>query len=113
MRRKITAEDLGKQINDGRIDGAELKAFAFDRLTLGQAIADLVDQILNSNRIVEQRSSLDRHFHLTATSVKEPNSQLGFQFRNAIADRWLSDMHRIGGAGKGAQFRDSQQVAKI
>src|SRR6185295_5846258 len=103
MRGKVTAEDLGKQVDDGRIDRTELKALALCGVALGEAVAHFVDQVLTPDRVVQQRPAFNGQFHPAAASVEKLNSQFGFELRNSIADGGLGHMHGAGCSGKTAQ----------
>jgi len=77
-----------------------------------QAMAGLLNQVLDTDRVIEQASSFTGQFDLAPVPVEKPHAQFRFELLDGDRQRGLRHVQRLRGAREAAEARDREAVAQ-
>jgi len=106
-------EDVGEKVGDGGINGTELESFAGEDVAAEQTVGGFVYEVLNLHGVGDKGAAFEGEIDVTASSVKEFDTEGFFEFGDAAAYSGLGDVHISGGLAEAARLSDGEEVAEM
>ena len=109
----VGLQDLGKQVDDRRVDGAEAEPLLREGVPLAHPLDRFVDEVFYLQRVGQQGPALQGEIDSTPRAVEQPRPEKSFQLGDPAADGRLGDAEVPGRPGETACPGDRQEIAEV